>query len=108
MDCKEIQKYISAYLKDELSGKKTLRFLNHVENCPECMEELSIQYLVQEGTIRLEEGSSFDLNQELKNKLVQSREDVKRRRKYNLVLYSVEAVAILSVVFILVLVVLYK
>ncbi len=62
MDCKEVQKNIAAFLNGELQGKDAERFLNHIENCEECKEELSIQYLVREGTARLEGGGSFDLS----------------------------------------------
>lgn len=105
MDCKQAQKMIPQYLGDELDNRATLRFLEHVEECPECMEELSIQYLVSEGTVRLEDGSSFDLNRELKNKIEHSRQDIKRQKKMNWVLYALEILAIVAVIFILVLVV---
>lgn len=108
MDCKEVQKNISCYLDGKLNTKQMMRFLDHVENCSDCMEELSIQYLVEEGTARLEEGRGFDLNRELKKKIEDSREEIKRRRKLNMVLYAFEALAIIAVIFILVLVVLNR
>lgn len=108
MDCKDAQREISLYLEGKLNGKKELRFLDHVENCPECMEELSIQYLIKEGTARLEDGSSFDLNRELKDKIQHSRKEISRQTKWNIVLYVWETIAILAVVFILILLVMSK
>lgn len=108
MDCKEAEKMIPEYLSGELSGKQALNFIDHVEHCPECMEELSIQFLVKEGTARLEDGSSFDLNVELKNKIERSKTDIRRQRKVNLFIYFMEALAIVAVIFILILVIWHR
>lgn len=104
MECKEMQKKIPRYLNDELNSRETLQFINHVEHCMECKEELSIQYLVLEGTARLEDGSSFDLNKELKAKLENSRAGVRRKRKMNAILYTMEIFAFFAIAFILMLV----
>lgn len=108
MDCKEVQKNIAAFLDEELDGKSAGKFLNHIEECPECKEELSIQYLVREGMVRLEEGGSFDLSKDL-NKLVdESYKKIKNKRIAAICIYSLEFLAIVAVVFILVLVFLNK
>lgn len=69
MDCKETQKHIMDFLKDDLKDEDTEPFLNHVSDCKECMEELTIQYLVTEGLQRLETGSAFDAKKELRQKI---------------------------------------
>ena len=40
MKCIEAQQLIKPYLKKELSDRELERFLDHVENCPECYDEL--------------------------------------------------------------------
>ena len=85
-----------------------LKLLSFVDSCSECNEELSIQYLVLEGTARLEDGSGFDLNKELKYKLENSRADVRRRRKMNAIIYTMEVFAFFAIAFILILVILNK
>ena len=82
MDCKEAQKLIPAYLSEELDGKTEEAFLNHIEECAICKEELCIQYLVEEGTARLEDGSSFDLNRELESKIAELNDTIKANREY--------------------------
>lgn len=104
MDCKDFQALIPDFLEDKLNIRSTQRFLEHSDICEECKEELRIQYLVTEGSIRLEDGDSFDLNKELEIKLEQSRKSIKRRRIANVVVYTLEAIGIAAVVFILVLV----
>jgi hypothetical protein len=65
MECKEIERQIPRFLKNELTGRRLMRFLKHIEKCEQCKEELTIQYLSSEGIARLEEGKTFDLDREL-------------------------------------------
>ena len=108
MDCKEVQKNIAAFLNGELQGKDAERFLNHIENCEECKEELSIQYLVREGTARLEGGGSFDLSKDLDVLIADSYLSIKKSRRAAWIIYSLEFVALAAVIFILVLVFIIK
>jgi len=104
MDCKEVQKSIAAFLNGELQGKDAERFLNHIQECEECKEELSIQYLVREGTARLEGGGSFDLSKDLDILIANSYLSIKKSRRATFVVYSLEFIAMIAVIFILVLV----
>ena len=104
MDCKEVQKNIAAFLNGDLHGKDAERFLNHIESCEECKEELSIQYLVREGTARLEGGGSFDLSKDLDVLIADSYLAIKKSRRAAWIIYSLECIAMAAVIFILVLV----
>lgn len=108
MDCKEVQKNIAAFLNGELQGKDAERFLNHIKSCEECKEELSIQYLVREGTARLEGGGSFDLSKDLDVLIADSYLSIKKSRRAAWIIYSLEFVALAAVIFILVLVFIIK
>ena len=68
MDCNEAQRCIHLFLKDELEGKEK-EFVRHVRSCSECMEELSIEYLLFEGIDRLENADKIDLQKELERML---------------------------------------
>lgn len=74
MECKDAEKLIPEFLDSELDVHTMEKFLKHVDECPECMEELSIQYLITEGTLRLEDGGTFDLSKEL-NELLEDCKD---------------------------------
>ena len=63
MNCKECEKLIPAFIAGELSDKDLESFLAHVESCPDCEEELTIQILIAEGMSRLEDGRAFDLKE---------------------------------------------
>ncbi len=65
MDCKEFQRMIPDFLEDELDNYSLEDFLNHIEKCKNCKEELTIQFLIDAGIQRLEDGSTFNLSDEL-------------------------------------------
>ena len=88
--------------------KEAEHFLNHIQKCEECKEELSIQYLVKEGTARLEGGGNFDLSKDLDSLIADSYRKIKNQRRAALIVYSLEFIAMAAVIFILVLVFLSK
>ena len=46
IDCKEFTRLMPLWLSDELKGRKAYQFLEHMDTCAECREELHIQILV--------------------------------------------------------------
>ena len=66
MECKEFEKRIPDFIKKKLDYITLKSFAEHVESCSKCREELTIQFLIDEGLIRLEEGNAFDLYSPLK------------------------------------------
>lgn len=68
MDCKEAQRCIHLFLKDELEGAER-KFVEHVRSCSECMEELTIEYLLFEGIDRLENSDKINLQKEIEGML---------------------------------------
>lgn len=69
MDCKEAQRRIHLFLKDELGGSTERKFVEHVHSCSECMEELTVEYLLLEGINRLENADNINVQKELEDKL---------------------------------------
>lgn len=53
-------------------------FGKHMENCPECKEELSIRFLVTEGMKHLEDGGEFNLQKELDRRLDENSRNLQR------------------------------
>lgn len=98
MDCKEAEKKIPFFLEDELDGKELAAFVEHMEGCAECMEELSIQLLVTEGMERLERGNHFNLQEALMRALREAKDKVRVNRILRHVLLWMEvAVAVVIV-----------
>lgn len=94
MVCVEIQRKIAAFLENELDERETEEFIKHMKECASCKEELAIQYLITEGMRRLEDGNTFDLNRELREKLDSTFRRIKRRRFFNRVMLSLEIVSV--------------
>ena len=42
MNCQEAQRLVMPYIQDELTDRELEEFLEHVETCPACQEELEI------------------------------------------------------------------
>lgn len=104
MQCKEFQNLIPVFLENKMNKKQAREFFAHMERCSECSEELHIAYLISEGMIRLEDGKSFDLNAELDSKIEETKKAIKSRTITNSVIYSLEVIGIVAVLFILFLV----
>lgn len=81
MTCKDADKAIPLFLDDDLDNRELAQFLNHIETCPECKEELTIQFLVKTGMQRLENGDTFNLKFELDNLLKSASRRLKGRRR---------------------------
>ena len=79
MECREFEKTIPSYLGKSLDYETMEAFWEHMDRCDSCKEELSIQFLVIEGMKHLENGDSFDLDAEFRNRLEMSRKLNKRR-----------------------------
>ncbi|MCD8039863.1 MAG: zf-HC2 domain-containing protein [Lachnospiraceae bacterium] len=81
MDCKETQRCIPMFLKDELDWSTAQKFVEHVYSCSDCMEELSIEYLLFEGMSRIENADEFDMQKELEKRLNRTIADVRRKKQ---------------------------
>ncbi len=81
MTCKDIDKSIALFLEDDLDNQDLADFLDHIDKCPECKEELTIQFLVRTGMQRLEDGNTFNLKEELDNLLKSAEKRLKGRRR---------------------------
>lgn len=82
MDCKEFERLIPDFIDQKLEYLTLKRFCQHVRECPECKEELVIQFLVSEGMARLEEGDAFDLNKELDKRLAEAERKIQRSNAF--------------------------
>lgn len=105
MECREAERLIGAFIEDRLGTDNRKEFVHHIENCEACLEELSIQYLVEAGMKSLEEGNTFDLQKELQLKLEQSKKKVIRRERLGKLLYVLEMAVILLVLILTIMVI---
>lgn len=85
-----MEKLIPQFLDDDLDNQDLSDFLDHIDSCPECKEELTIQFLVRVGMQRLEDGNTFNLAQELERELADAKRKMHRRKTLVLVSYVLE------------------
>lgn len=98
MTCKEIEKMIPSFLNDDLDTEDLREFMEHIDKCEECREELSIQFLVREGMSRLESGNVFDLQNELKCRMESAGHTLKLRESMQWMLYAMEGLVAVAAV----------
>ncbi len=104
MNCKEIEKMIPFFQEDTLSTKELKTFMAHIDECPECKEELAIHYLINEGMLRLEDGSVFDLQKVMDSHMERARKRLKMRRILQMAVYGAEGLVVIAIAIILLLI----
>lgn len=102
MNCKKVTKLIPAFIQDELPVRELEMFLEHVDECPECKEELTIQLLVREGLSSLEAGDDFDIKQEIEQKMYQARCRIKWHKELDLLILGIGIVSLCIVILIII------
>jgi hypothetical protein len=88
MDCKTARAQIKDYVEGRLELGSIRSFLNHVNNCEDCMFELQTGYLVYEGIKRMDRGDYFDFEKGFEARMKKSRNFVvlASRAKFGLIL----------------------
>lgn len=97
MTCKEFENIIPDYMQKKLDFMMEKQFIEHLHACPTCKEELNIQFLVEEGLARLEDGSAFDLQKEIKGLLQESEKKIKVNEKAVKIGKIIEIIIILGI-----------
>lgn len=106
LDCKDYEKLIPDFLADKLDSENTEKFIAHIEGCQECMEELSIQFLITEGMNRLEQGSTFELTKELSTLIEDNKDWIYMVKCRKLVQYSSILIGLCTIIAVLCMVIL--
>lgn len=55
MTCTQAQGYITPFINDQIDVNELEEFLNHIENCQECREELEVYYTLLTAMKQLDE-----------------------------------------------------
>lgn len=75
MDCNNAEKLIHLYVKRELDGEVLEEFLDHVEHCPSCSEELEVNFSIYYALKQLnnEDDDSFDMKELLRKDVLSAK-----------------------------------
>ena len=77
MNCIEARRKVTPFIKQELPDREVEQFLDHVEHCPDCMDELETYYMVYK-TLDTLESSSHRTELDFKNMLENDIREVRR------------------------------
>lgn len=78
MNCQTAESMVTRYIEHDLSVDELEGFLDHVENCPSCYDELETYFIVHAAMQQLDQESrnaTFDLRELLE-------EDIRRSKHY--------------------------
>ncbi len=78
MNCIKAQSMITPFINNKLSVKELEEFLDHVDSCPNCREELEVYYALLTAMKQLDEDKnvSGDFEHELAHKLEKAHERI--------------------------------
>lgn len=103
LQCVQAAKMIPTFISGKLSYRELEQFMRHIEECENCKEELSIQFLVEVGLNSLEAGNTFDLQRELNVALEEAERKVQIYRFLCQVFFVMECVGIAAILLLAVL-----
>ena len=108
MDCKEFAGLIQDFLGDRLDEMKLSEFLEHVDECENCKDELRIQYLIYEGLERLETGATFDVDKDLAEWMELQRKRLRNRNGIKKTAIAAEILTIPAFMIVLMVIMFYQ
>ena len=89
MTCREAERLVTPYIQDKLSGDELEAFLEHLEHCRNCQEELEIYFMVDVGLKQLDTGSgTFDIMGALQKRIAESYARVRRMWRFRKMEYA--------------------
>ena len=62
MDCREVQRLIIPFIKNELSIDQAKALFQHIDHCQDCTEEIELYYIMLVGLKELDEGNEQSLS----------------------------------------------
>ena len=83
MDCRTAEGMVSSYIEHKLPVNELEEFLDHVESCSSCYDELETYFIVHEVTKQLdddEKEEDLDFKQLLENDIKKSRQYIKKEK----------------------------
>lgn len=88
LDCRTAESMVAGYINHTLKTDEMEEFLDHIENCASCYDELETYFIVNKVTQQLDEQedeSVLDFQCLLEQDIRKSRRDIHKRRIVHLV-----------------------
>lgn len=86
MDCRTCESMVTRYINHSLTVEELEAFLDHVESCPSCYEELETNFVVHEALQQLDEtdDGNLDFRSLLEQDIHKSRRYLRKNRLFHL------------------------
>ncbi len=101
--CRDAIRSIPHFMDHTLTKSELREFMNHIENCPECKEELSIQYLVKQGLEERDDNGPIELQADLERTLNEAKDSIRKHIRFRNAAIIAEIAALLALITILIL-----
>ncbi|WP_026504777.1 anti-sigma factor family protein [Butyrivibrio sp. NC3005] len=95
MTHKQAEHDIAAFLDGTLENDELAAFLEHIEQCEDCKEELTIQFIVGTGMKRLEDGNAFNLVAELDEQINMAKKRLRSSRRLKIFALILQVIVVL-------------
>lgn len=104
MKCHDAQRMISDFIEKKLTDQQLEGFLEHIETCQNCYDELEVYYMITIGLRQLDEDhtGTMDLKRNLKDFLAEQERELLLRKKIasRRRLFKRAGIALLLIVFV--------
>lgn len=83
MKCHDVQRMISGFIEKKLTDEQLEGFLEHIENCQDCYDELEVYYMITIGLMQLDEDhtGTMDLKKNLKDFISEQNKELYMRKR---------------------------
>ena len=83
MKCHDVQRMISGFIEEKLTDEQLEGFLEHIENCQDCYDELEVYYMITIGLMQLDEDhtGTMDLKKNLKDFISEQNKELYMRKR---------------------------
>ena len=105
MTCREAERLVIPFIHYELDDDTAARFLEHIDHCPDCREELEIYYTVEEGIKQLDEEDMTinDIKGAMEEDIRATRQRLYSVRLLNIIRYAADTLIAMGVTVMLIL-----
>lgn len=103
MICREAERLVMPYINGSITDEELKAFVEHIDHCPDCREELEIYFTVDVGIRQLDEGTgSYNIKGALETALELSRQRIHTLKLLQNAIYAVNTLCFWSVFVILI------
>ena len=103
MTCREAERLVMPDINGSITDEELKAFVEHIDHCPDCREELEIYFTVDVGIRQLDEGTgSYNIKGALETALELSRQRIHTLKLLQNAIYAVNTLCFWSVFVILI------